>query len=716
VTINVIDTTDFPTAGSAAIISVNPASSFFAGSGSPSPSYVAYVRYTGKTATTLTGVSGFHSYGATMDETIPSGSAVIPFTACTPSLSEYAGDSDPWSDSSSSAWFGLFGSYIWRSAGGSAIAIDLNSGVADSFTYSLGSSASPNFYPGFSGVSGLASWTGTKKIIYETTGFATTVIASSGDKTTLTTNTSNNEYIKATGGSLLLASTTVGGYISVRYLSYSGTTITLEKSTYLDAATYTIIPLFHRTALNAALTLYSISNAATLCFSESFISSGQSKFDGYVKIDNTNGAEGASALSILQASGGSAIEIYGGPTQTRFGINMPTVLTTSLSSIPYDFGFAQDPVSGDSYLAYMDGSYNVKLVQNAGVTQYFSDPTEAAFDSITFDEANNIYNFNADGGSRNAYIQSYHIAIGTASASASIMANMINSISVNSTRYGIYNDLTITAATLTADRSLRGVYNSLTLNYQNAAAFSPNAYACYNIAATGTSNGNSLDGEGQLYGCYNYALHQSDDATYKRIEEAHGSFNYVYSSGDTSLIDNAFGVYGYVRTGGTSASASVAVTNAYAIYGYVNAGSVNRNITNAYLLYLNSAETGTVTTKWGVYVNSTWPNFFNGNVILDGAVHYTPTVVTPVAAGTTTLTTSTSIVMCNHTATIASHTFAFPSTGLTNGQQITISSRSIITAVTLSGGTFRSAITTLAAGGFAQYTYSSTGAAWFRTA
>jgi len=707
-TIPLQDTLDFPPVG--AFIHI-PAHDQWTGD-------YSIFRYTGKTSTSLTGCSGIFNV-----TNINVGDVIMPVSAC--------------SEGGVNSYDGLgelsVGYYNFRTAGGNAVAIKLDYNTpqspADFFTYT----GMETTYPALLGVSGLTAWSdGIERAVFDNPGFPTVTISTTGDKTTLTTNTSNNAYIPAGGGLIALVSTTAS-YYPISYASYSGTTINLSGViTINDTGTYTVVPLQNLICSGASLPLVTYSNAFGYY---SWQTGSAVIYQNQLVLRGQSGISAATATLFNQKGGPS---IYTGSAVPCLPLQLEPISGDDIPTTgwdPFDGSFASnffrtlgpiyapanlvDPADADkSYLAYVDYDYvsstpKTYFYQPISKTLHFSTVTNV--DSITFDDTGNIYNFNADGGSRNAYIQAYHIALGTAAANSSASINISDSMSVNATRYGIANSLTLTAATLTADRNIYGAYNTLTLEYQNAAAFSPNAYGAWNQAATSTTAGNSLNGEGQLYGSYNYALHNTDDATYNRIETSYASYNYCYSAGDTSLIDNAYGVYAYVRSGGTAAAATTAITTAYGFYGYVNASAANRNISTAYLLYLTSAETGTVTTKYGVYVNSTWPNFFNGNVILDGAVFFTPTVVTPTAAGTTTLTTSTSIVLCNHTATIASHTFAFPSASLTNGQQITISSRSAITAVTLSGGTFYSTLTTLAAGGNAQYTYSSTAAAWFRT-
>jgi hypothetical protein len=62
---------------------------------------------------------------------------------------------------------------------------------------------------------------------------------------------------------------------------------------------------------------------------------------------------------------------------------------------------------------------------------------------------------------------------------------------------------------------------------------------------------------------------------------------------------------------------------------------------------------------------------------------------------------------------LATLTVTFPSSPV-DGQGFEVFSSQIITALTLSGGTIKGAITSIAINGWARWKYSSTGAAWFR--
>ena len=785
-TITLQDTTDFPPSGSFIHIPCSAANWF--------GDYLVF-RYTGKTSTSLTGCSGIYNTNS-----IAKGDVIMPVSTCAEyGVSSYGGGASG----------DLYSNYYnFRIAAGTknAVAIKLDgTGVADFFTYTGQNSLSLDL----TGVSGLAAWSdGVERAVFDNPGFPTVTIASTSALKVFTTNTSQNAYIPSGASSVAFVSTS-GSVWPCSVESYSGTTLTTSEPYDFPAiGTYTVIPLQNMVCAGASLPLVSYSNEFGYYYwgSVAGIDDGAGKvavYGGNIKANGWLYAQGLRATSArgaaLELTPSGALPIYATPSQAddipltgwnpfdgsagslyldTQGIVYPSTLLTDAAE-PNKVMIAYVGHDGTNPFANYFQPISRTLHFSAGAN---TNTGGTDIDTITFDDSNNIYNFNADGGSRNAYIQAYHLGLGTAAANSSYILNVANTFSGNATRIGYESAVTISAGALTTNRSHFGIDNAILNQNQNAAAFTSTDYAAYNLAYTSNSAGNSSVSYGTLYGSYNRSFHDTDNAVYYAMANTFGAYNRTDSTGQTAYIANAHGTYSYVIVSGTAGtstastisgttltiggtvvagykvgdtitgtgvtagttitalgtgtgaagtytvsvsqtvastainvSISPAIGTAYGLFGYVNNSVAAKNINTAYLLYLNSSETGTVTTKYGVYVNSTWPNFFNGNVILDGAVFFTPTVVTPAAAGTTTFTTSTSIVVCNHTATIASHTFAFPSTGLTNGQQITISSRSAITTVTLSGGTFRGAITTLAAGGFAQYTYSSTAAAWFRT-
>lgn len=103
-----------------------------------------------------------------------------------------------------------------------------------------------------------------------------------------------------------------------------------------------------------------------------------------------------------------------------------------------------------------------------------------------------------------------------------------------------------------------------------------------------------------------------------------------------------------------------------------------------------------------------------GRVIDYAGVAQAPTRSTVASGSTIALTTATNHLLYDQSATVAALTVTLPSSGLVDGQIITIATRSAITALTVNGGTIYGAPTTLAAGEFASFIYSSGATAWFR--
>lgn len=102
-----------------------------------------------------------------------------------------------------------------------------------------------------------------------------------------------------------------------------------------------------------------------------------------------------------------------------------------------------------------------------------------------------------------------------------------------------------------------------------------------------------------------------------------------------------------------------------------------------------------------------------GTQISNMGIVNTPTRSSVGSGNTITLTSAVNTLIYSTVTTSAALTINLPSTGLENGQTISICTRSAITTLTI-GGTVYGAPTTLAAGGFASFIYSSTDDAWFR--
>lgn len=100
--------------------------------------------------------------------------------------------------------------------------------------------------------------------------------------------------------------------------------------------------------------------------------------------------------------------------------------------------------------------------------------------------------------------------------------------------------------------------------------------------------------------------------------------------------------------------------------------------------------------------------------VVQAGAAFVPTMSNAASGSTITLTNATSHLIYTKATTSAALTITLPSTDLQNGQEVTIASRPIITTLTINGGTIYGAPTTMAAGGFAAFIYSSTAGAWYR--
>jgi hypothetical protein len=767
-TLNVLDTVDFPSSGAALIISkINSL-------------WSSVVRYTGKTSTSFTGVSGIEFASVSV------GDAILPIAA-----HGFATDTDGYPGGTT--WETSANGYGFRAGSGSALAIHPDY-AADLFTYTAqGIYSSGSAYEWFTGVSGLATWSGYSKTIVDNNNLPTTQILTTGSYSTLLLLpliNQNDVRIPPNGGELFLVSLTVVGIQWVKYKSYSGSTVVLNDSYTLDAGTYYVIPVFSVTAVGAGIPFVTATNSSENSghtkiqkIDDYQNELGTTNFYGRVSISTINSSENlpASTLSINAPS-------YNGQSVMPLYMGYLDGATLDLAPVQFGGGFGMvnyaGTASSQEYLpiVWQSGSTtpNYYYLQGMVAKHFFTPPGNATYDCISFDDSTNTYSFNADAGSDNAYAKAVSFVVGDAVPNSSVGFNCDKSISVNSTRYAALNILRITDATLTADRSSYGAYNQTIGTYQNSAAFTLSIYGARNTAQCDTDSGNSVNGEGILYGSYNYGIHDTNNATYFRMETGYGAYCFAQSSGDVSLLDNAYGVYARVRTsgvagtstastisgttltvGGTVAggfrvgdtitgtgvtagttitalgtgnggagtytvsvshsltsrainvSASVGITNAYGVFSVIDAATANKNISTAYNIYLASSETGSITNKWGIYQNNDWPNRFLGELDILGAINVPPTVSVPTTGSTITLTTASNVLCLNHSATIATLTINFPSSP-SDGHCISICSRAAVTTLTLGNGTFRGAITTIAAGGFAEYIYSTTGAAWFR--
>lgn len=107
-----------------------------------------------------------------------------------------------------------------------------------------------------------------------------------------------------------------------------------------------------------------------------------------------------------------------------------------------------------------------------------------------------------------------------------------------------------------------------------------------------------------------------------------------------------------------------------------------------------------------------------GDLIQNGQTVGGKQIATPVVDGTTTILASVQYLICNHTATIATHGIVLPNPPA-DGFVVNIYSRSAITTLALSAAGSKTiatghGITTLAAGASVTYVYDSATSAWYR--
>jgi hypothetical protein len=425
-TVYLDDTTDFPPSGAAVILSKNggiPTSSFASWSGVDRPIALddRKIRYTGKTSNSLTGVSGLQYKILTGDIVVPQ-----PFPSFT---MDYYVAGDPVDTSS-------YANYLFRRSGGTAIAISQNR-VANTFTYTAGHTLSGGTYTSvLSGVSGLAAFSlayGSRATVIDLSATITTAVASTGLVSTLTINASTS-FLRAGGGKIILASTTVSGFKKVNYSAYSSTTITLDSATYLAAGTYYVIPL-------ASYNVWGSDPYAVISFTNTYngewrqsqtstdLKSADTLLDkllltpsyGYgLRIfppskaaDGDKSISGAAAMLVGKTSGSLHFEI-----EPIAASDIDTGAMYGSLSAAFHIGAVSGYSGASTYvLTSYDGS-NIYHYQPISTTLRFSNYDAADVDSISFNDTSNTFFFNADGGSGNGSINCGSITAGTGSGTA----------------------------------------------------------------------------------------------------------------------------------------------------------------------------------------------------------------------------------------------------------------------------------------------------------
>lgn len=746
-TLNVIDTLDFLTAGGGVIYQP----------GSLDP---VHFRYTGKTATTLTGVSGFKV-------AIKAGSLVLPIVAPSAILTSYAGSGQI-----------NVGKFNFRQAGGSALSVSRGAAM-QSFTYTAGQLLSGTYQPTLTGVTGLSNFATTDPVrtIIDNPGFPTFTIASSGSYSTLTLAAATT-FLNANGGQFLFASATVTGLFARSYSAYSGTTVTLTASVVLSAGTYTIIPVNSEVVVGlnrAPLVMWS--NAFSGLWRETVLSGAAGDVETVLWNSNLYGTDGP-ALRLYRGPDNTADEplLFFGSTKGKLQVQANPVLRSSLSPIySGEFGIVDYNNDGTlAALAIVASGSQLSYYQTISTTVRFNTWDQPA-DAISFNDTTNVFSFDADGGSGNASILAQGATFSSLTVNGSATFSSITIVGGGSflNGFAVY-DPVVNGSLYGSQIELRAGGVNFTTHSDD---FSNAAWSQANITVT-TNTSAGPDGLLTLDTI-------TDNATNGAHRVTNGQ-NITYAG--TSAIVSAFLRAGTASRAHIAIRDATTVTNARMVHFDLSAGvilSQGASVQAAGLIPLGGGlfrawARMTVTTGLnasGPVVGITQPgtdNVFNyvgtGQTIFAGGVQieegtglpspYTPTgasiVSTPRAAGIdgdtavelringtviarfdanrftasrgfaapgtrSTVATGSTIVaaatdralLYDQAATVAALTVTLPASPV-DGQDFTISTRSAITALTINGGTAYGAPTTLAAGGFCSFKFSSAGAAWFR--
>lgn len=295
-TISLLDTTNFHTSGIAAFYT---ATSVYTGELETFQAPV-FFRYTGKTATTLTGCSGFNTSfhrGINIGDPVlalSSGGAYIDTIYTSGNL--FVNDSR---------------THIFRTAGGTAISFS-PSVVADEFTYTGVDSSGPQL----TGVSGLAGFTGARYIV-DDIGFPRRTATATTSVTSMTFNSSTTmvgTLFDANGGQCVIIPLSGVAASIVTYISCTSTTITFANSySVTSGVTYVIVPIISNELISDVANGYvSIQNKNFLDWSYSNLGSSNSLGTG-LEIKNGNVAIGSdnklTDTSLIVGSSGSKINI-----------------------------------------------------------------------------------------------------------------------------------------------------------------------------------------------------------------------------------------------------------------------------------------------------------------------------------------------------------------------------------------------------------------------
>ena len=351
-------------------------------------------RYTGKTATTLTGVSGLQYALQVGDIVVPQ-----PFPSFT--LDSYAGASTI--DTSAGA------NFLFRKTGGTALAICGNR-VTDVFTYTAGQRLSGGVYVSeLTGVSGLASFSlaqGSRATIVDITSLAYCYIPSTGAYTSITVTPLS--YLKSTGGKCLFVREGATGIKKVTYASLSGTTLTFDSSVTLSIGWHLILPLYSFNVVGSDLfSIVNYNNSYNGEWQKSYISS-----DVEVSTSANEGMEitpsvgyGLKVWPSAKASELDTAGIFVGEPGGALHLEFQPINYSSINESWMYGGFYGSFFLGaaksvgsyaDNVLVGYDGS-TLNQYQPISTTLRFNGYNATNLDGIVFDDTTDVFSLWADG-------------------------------------------------------------------------------------------------------------------------------------------------------------------------------------------------------------------------------------------------------------------------------------------------------------------------------
>ena len=203
------------------------------------------------------------------------------------------------------------------------------------------------------------------------------------------------------------------------------------------------------------------------------------------------------------------------------------------------------------------------------------------------------------------------------------------SLSANRVKAGIRNDIeftsTTTSSTANGSRfSVYGIHNDI-----HATKFAYVNDGIYSFVKSTADNQPSSNGTITVRGVYGYS--QGYCTNSQANVNVYGGYFLGYRGGDV----NAGHVYGvYARAHNTNATSNTGdltgvyaeweqdegttITNAYAFRGYGDRDA--GTITNGYILYGSFGGDGSITNRWGIYINDSAKNRLGGDLEVTGAL------------------------------------------------------------------------------------------------